>query len=218
MFEIRTKSGAVQAKAVVIATGAEHKRLGVPGEERLAKRGVYYCAICDGPLFKGKDVVVAGGGNSAMGAALLLSKIGANKVYVVDMSPALHGEEDVARQIKGNPKIAVFNDSTVEEMLGEKMLSGVRIKTAGQEKVLNAQGIFVEIGMEPASEIVDFVKKNERGEIVVNESCETSAPGVFAAGDVTNVLEKQIVVAAGEGAKAALSAARYLGRVTRWER
>lgn len=215
-FKITADESVHEAKTVIIATGAEHRRLNVVGEERLARRGVTYCVVCDGPLFKGKDVAVVGGGNSAMTAALMLSKIGVVKIYVIDNSPEIHGETSLVEQVKKDPKIAVFNNATVLEITGENVVSGIKFKTEGAENTLAVQGVFIETGLKPASEFVDFVEKNERGEIIVDVACKTSVEGVFAAGDVTNVPEKQIVVAAGEGAKAALSVAQYLGKLKKY--
>lgn len=215
-FKVLGEKNVYEARTVVVATGAEHRKLNVPGEERLARRGVTYCVICDGPLFKGKDVAVIGGGNSAMTAALLLSKVGASKIYLIDNSPEVHGEAPLVEQVKRDSKIAVLNNALVLEVLGENSVDGIKFKAAGVEKTLPVQGVFVEIGLRPASEAIDFVEKNERGEIIVDAACRTSVPGIFAAGDVTNVPEKQIVVAAGEGAKAALSVAQYLGKLKKY--
>ena len=214
-FEVRTdKDESYQAKAVIIATGKRPRPLNVPGEERLRARGVTYCAICDGPLFAGERVVVIGGGNSALEAADDMTKI-AEHVYLVSLTP-LTGDQILVDKIKGASNLTILLEHEVMEIEGSSRVEGITIKDlkSGDEKKLDVGGIFVEIGLIPNSEFArDITKLNKSGEIEVNCSCETGIPGLFAAGDVTDVPEKQIVVAAGEGAKAALQAHRYLQRL-----
>ena len=214
-FEVRTdKDESYQAKAVIIATGKRPRQLNVPGEERLRARGVTYCAICDGPLFAGERVVVIGGGNSALEAADDMTKI-AEHVYLVSLTP-LTGDQILVDKIKGASNLTILLEHDVMEIEGSSRVEGITIKDlkSGDEKKLDVGGIFVEIGLIPNSEFArDITKLNKSGEIEVNCSCETGIPGLFAAGDVTDVPEKQIVVAAGEGAKAALQAHRYLQRL-----
>ncbi len=214
-FEVRTdKDESYQAKAVIIATGKRPRQLNVPGEERLRARGVTYCAICDGPLFAGERVVVIGGGNSALEAADDMTKI-AEHVYLVSLTP-LTGDQILVDKIKGASNLTILLEHEVMEIEGSSRVEGITIKDlkSGDEKKLDVGGIFVEIGLIPNSEFArDITKLNKSGEIEVNCSCETGIPGLFAAGDVTDVPEKQIVVAAGEGAKAALQAHRYLQRL-----
>lgn len=199
------------AKTVIIATGKRPKRMGVPGEQELTGMGVAYCATCDAPLFAGLDVAVAGGGNSALEAALDLSKV-ANQVYLVSLTP-LTGDQVLQRKVNGSKNIALFVEHEVIRILGESNVDGVEIRRVGSDNIqrLGVSGIFVEIGLRPNSEmVIDTLNVNEVGEIIVDAKCRTGLAGVFACGDVTDVPFKQIVVAAGEGATAALSAYDYI--------
>jgi alkyl hydroperoxide reductase subunit F len=202
-----------QAKTVIIASGKKPKELGVPNERRLIGRGLSYCATCDGPLFSKKDVAVAGGANSAVQAAIEMAQV-ANKVYIVSRSPwradAIVAEK--AEQVRNLEKRVGYD---ILDILGENRVEGLRIrdKATGSEETLQVQGVFVEVGLSPNTAFAkDLLDLNDLGEIIVDCKCSTKAPGLFAAGDVTMVHEKQIVVAAGEGAKAALSAHEYLLR------
>jgi len=208
---LRTDKGAYEAKTAIIATGKRSKELGVPGESEFKNRGLTYCATCDGPLFSGKDVAVIGGGNSALDAALQLIKI-AREVYIVNNLPSLLGDPIMRQKVESSDIVTVFNGAQVLEVLGERMVSGIKIKSQDKEEHLSVQGIFVEIGLMPNSDFAQGLAKNELGELEVNNRNETSIPAIFAAGDVTDVPEKQIIIAAGEGAKAALSAFRYLSQ------
>ena len=214
-FEVRTERGdTYQARAVIIATGKRPRQLNVPGEERLKGRGVTYCAICDGPIFAGEKVAVIGGGNSALEAADDMVKI-ADHVYLVSVTP-LTGDQILIDKVKDAPNLTVFLEHQVLNIEGSNRVEGITIRDleTGGDKKLEAGGIFVEIGLIPNSDMVRGVAKLDKaGEIEVNSACETGIPGLFAAGDVTDVPEKQIVVAAGEGAKAALAAHRYLQRL-----
>ncbi len=214
-FEVRIEKGETyQGRAVIIATGKRPRTLNVPGEERLKGRGVTYCAICDGPLFEGMKVAVIGGGNSALEAADDMTKIGEH-VYLVSLTP-LTGDQVLIDKVKGATNITIFTEHETLEILGDNFVSGIRIRDlkSGEERSLEVGGVFVEIGLIPNSELAKgLVNLNRLGEIEVNCACETGIPGLYAAGDVTNAPEKQIVVAAGEGAKAALQAHRYLQRL-----
>jgi alkyl hydroperoxide reductase subunit F len=203
-----------QAKAVIVASGKRPRPLNVPGEEKLRSKGVTYCSICDGPLFAGMKVAVIGGGNSALEAADDMIKI-ADHIYLVSLT-RLTGDQILIDRVKQAKNLTVFLEHEVLEVSGEKMVEGIRLRAldSKQEKKLDVAGVLIEIGLIPNS---DFAKEvaplNRFGEIVVSCSNETGVAGLFAAGDVTNVPEKQIVVAAGEGAKAALQAHRYLQRL-----
>ncbi|MCK5576746.1 MAG: FAD-dependent oxidoreductase [Dehalococcoidales bacterium] len=202
------------SKAVVFAAGKKPKKLDVPGEAEFTGRGVSYCAICDGPIFAGQRVAVVGGGNSALEAVLDLVNI-AEHVNLVSQT-ALTGDPVLIAQLKGGQNLDIYLEHRVEEIDGQDFVAGVVIKDvkSGKVKKLDVTGVFIEIGMVPNSEPVkDIVELNELAEIPVDRSCETGVPGLYAAGDVTDVPEKQIVVAAGEGAKAALEAHRYLQRL-----
>jgi len=215
-FELRTDAGeSYRAKAVIIATGKRPRQLNVPGEEKLRGRGVTYCAICDGPLFAGDNVAVIGGGNSALEAVDDMIKI-AERVHLVSLTP-LTGDQILADKVKAANNLTIFLEHEVLEIQGESRVEGIKIRDlkTRQEKELKVGGIFIEIGLIPNSEpFRGIVSLNRLGEIEVNCANETGVPGLFAAGDVTNVPEKQIVVAAGEGAKAALQAHRYLQRLS----
>jgi alkyl hydroperoxide reductase subunit F len=203
-----------QSRVVVFAAGKKPRKLNVPGETEFSGRGVSYCAICDGPVFTGQRVAVVGGGNSALEAVLDLVKI-AEHVDMVSLTQ-LTGDQVLIDQLKDAKNLNVFIEYQTEKIVGQGFVSAMVIKdTKSQEKKrLAVGGIFIEIGMVPNSEpIKDLVELNRWGEVPINCSCETTVPGLYAAGDVTDVPEKQIVVAAGEGAKAALQAHRYFRRL-----
>ncbi|MBI4335360.1 MAG: FAD-dependent oxidoreductase [Candidatus Omnitrophica bacterium] len=208
---VKTDKEIYDARAVIVASGKKSRELSVPGEHEYKNRGVSYCATCDAPLFAGKDVAVIGGGNSALDAALQLIKI-ARRISIINISPALGGDPIMREKIVGSDIVTVYNNSQVTAVLGEKMVTGVSIKKEGSQETLPVKGIFVEIGLVPNSEFVKDVEKNNLGEIKINNRNETNVPGIFAAGDVTDVPEKQIIIAAGEGSKAALNAFRYLAQ------
>jgi NADH-dependent peroxiredoxin subunit F len=215
-FEVRSDTGqSYQGKAVIMASGKRPRPLDVPGEDRFRGRGVSYCATCDGPLFEGMNIAVVGGGNSALSATQDLTRIGKH-VYLISLTP-LTGDAVLIERIKAAPNLTVLTEHETVSLKGDSLLSKITIRDMRTDatKELNVEGVFIEIGLIPNSDPVkDLVSLNELGEIEINCSCETSVAGFFAAGDVTNTPEKQIVVAAGEGAKAALQAHRYLQRLT----
>lgn len=195
-----------QSKTVLLAMGSTPRKLGVTGEREYAGKGVAYCAICDGPLFKGKDVIVAGGGNAAVEAALDLSKI-ASKVILVHRSQ-LRADQILIDEMTHKDNIEVHLEMKIDSILGTDRVTG--IKTT-EEQILKVEGVFIEIGYVPNLGVFkNEVVLNEKGEIDIDLKNQTSLEGVFAAGDVTNVPYKQIVIAAAEGAKAALSINEYL--------
>ncbi|MDP8292948.1 MAG: FAD-dependent oxidoreductase [Candidatus Orphnella occulta] len=206
---IKTDKVQYEAKAVIIASGKMPKELGIKGEEEFKGKGIAYCATCDGPLFADKQVAVIGGGNSALDAAIGLEKI-ASKIYIINIGEALTADAIMQEAVKKSDKITVLNKSRIVEVKGEKFVKAIEIERNNVKEEIAVEGVFVEIGLVPNSDFVEVVDKNSLNEIIINCACETSTPGIFAAGDVTNVPEKQIIVAAGEGAKAALSAFRYL--------
>lgn len=208
-FLVKTDKDNYQAKTIIVASGKRSRELGVTGEREFKNKGLTYCATCDGPLFAGRDVAVIGGGNSALDAALQLIKI-ANKIYVINITDNLTGDGIMQEKIRADKKVFIFNNSRVKEILGDSFVQAIKIEEDKEERVFDVQGIFVEIGLIPSSEFASDLEKNERKEIIVNQRNETNIPGIFAAGDVTNVPEKQIIIAAGEGAKAVLSTFRYL--------
>ena len=214
-FEIETDDGSkYQAKAVIVATGKRPCPLNVVGEEKLKGRGVTYCSICDGPMFSGKRVAVIGGGNSALEAADDMAKI-AEHIDLVSVTP-LTGDQVLIDKVTPLPNLSMYLEHEVVEIEGETFVESLTIRDTKSKETrkLPLAGIFVEIGLLPNSNAVkDVVYLNKAGEIEVSCSNETDVPGIYAAGDVTNVPEKQIVIAAGEGAKAALQAHRYLRRL-----
>ena len=203
-----------QAKAVILATGKRPRKLNVPGEAEFTGRGVTYCAICDGPVFSGQRVAVVGGGNSALEAALDMVKI-AKHVDLVSLTP-LTGDAILIKKLDKAKKLNILTEYETEKIEGDNLVNGIIVKNlkSGKSKRLEVTGVFIEIGLEPNSEPVKgLVELNKLGEVRVNCACETNVAGLYAAGDVTDVPEKQILVAAGEGAKAALQAHRYLQRL-----
>ncbi len=209
---VKTNKGAYEARTAIIASGKKSRELNVPGEREFKNKGLTYCATCDGPLFSGKDVAVIGGGNSALDAALQLIKI-AKHVYIINITSSVGGDAIMREKVEASKNVTVLNNSQVTAIVGERMVSGIKIRREGKEEQLVLQGIFVEIGLIPNSDFANEVEKNQFGEIKVNSCNETNIPGIFAAGDVTDVPEKQIIIAAGEGSKAALSAFRYLSQL-----
>ena len=211
-FEVGDADGSKYlGRTVIICSGKRPRMLNVPGEERLRGRGLTYCEVCDGPLFQDMDVAVIGGGNSALEAAIDMTKI-ARRIYVVSLTP-LTGDNILKEKAREASNVSIITGVETLEVLGEGAVSGIRVKDTegGQERVIELGGVFVEIGLIPNSDFVrDMLTLNDLGEILINCACETGVPGLYAAGDVTNVPAKQIVVAAGEGAKAALQAHQYL--------
>ncbi|MBI4149862.1 FAD-dependent oxidoreductase [Candidatus Woesearchaeota archaeon] len=201
-----------QARAVILAFGKVSRTLGIPGEDKFMGRGVSTCVTCDGPLFKGKDVTVVGGGNSAVEGAIEMAAL-AKKVYVVHRRKQFTADETSLEKMKKLKNVELVFDSVITEVLGNKFVTGVmteNVVTKAKRK-LDVQGMFLEIGyLVDTSMVKDLVKLNDKKEIIVDERCNTSCPGLFAAGDVTQVPFKQTVISAGEGAKAALECHRYL--------
>ncbi len=196
------------APAVIIATGAGWRRLGVEGETEYIGRGVAFCPHCDGPLYKGKDVVVVGGGNSGVEAAIDLAGI-CNKVYVLEFAETLKADNVLIDKANKIENIEIFTSLMTTRVLGDgNKVQAIMVKDriTGKERQLPIDGVFVQIGLSPNSQIFEGLGKTQSGEIIIDSACRTSLKGVYAAGDVTNVPYKQIVIAMGEGAKAALSA------------
>ena len=215
-FLVHTGSGATfLGSTVLLATGKRDRPLNVPGEKELVGRGVAYCSTCDAPFYKGQKVAVAGGGNSAFTAALDLLKVDA-QVTLINFVEGWQADPVMIESAKKHgDRVKYLDEHEVVRIEGAAKVSGVVAKDrkTGEEKQLEVSGIFVEIGLLPNSEPVDgLVDLNERKEVVIDCFCRTSLEGLYAAGDVTTVPHKQIVISAGEGAKAALSAYDYLTR------
>ena len=213
-FEVKTdKDGTYQSKTLIVTSGGRQKRLEVPGEDKFNGKGVAYCSTCDAPFFEGKDVAVVGSGNSALEGVIDLAAY-AGKIYLLIRSEKLKGDPVVEKKAASFSKLQIINHVEVEEILGDKAVTGLRYreKNSDEVKELEVNGVFVAIGVIPNTGFVrNLVTKNEAGEILVNfETAETSRKGVFAAGNVTNDPFKQNNIAAGDGVRAALSAYAYL--------
>lgn len=198
-----------EAKTVIIASGKRTRELNVPGENKFKNKGLTYCATCDAPLFAKKTVAVIGGGNSALDATIQLTKI-AKEIYLINIASSLTGDAVMQEQVESNNMVHILNDTEVISIEGEKFVNAITLKTKEKQQTLGVEGIFIEIGLMPNTEFMSQIELNDSKEIKVNCRNETNIDGIFAAGDVTDVPEKQIIIAAGEGSKAALSAFRYL--------
>jgi len=199
------------SKTLIIATGKRPRSLDVPGEKELIGKGVSYCSTCDAPLFARSDVAVIGGGNSALEAVIDLARF-ANKVYMVSLTPVT-GDNVLYDKVKGYSIVEILTGYDTTRVIGSSVVEGVEIKSVETDKIkrLNVEGIIIEIGLFPNSDLViDTLKTNRIGEILIDNKCSTGLSGVFACGDVTDVPFKQVVIAAGEGAKAALAAYDYI--------
>ncbi len=221
-----------ETKAVLVASGIHPRELGVPGETELKGKGVTYCTVCDGPLFRGKTTATIGAGNSALESALMMSEI-AEKVYVLTKYPKNNkdgfpkGETILTKKLLEKKNVEIIYSAMTTEITGEDLVSGVKYKIVGKEptdvspvadsgvvKEIQVNAAMVHIGAIPNSNFVDCVNKNKGAEIEINLKGETSCPGIFAAGDVTTLPHKQIIIAAGAGATAGLSAIEYINK---WE-
>jgi thioredoxin reductase (NADPH) len=202
-----------RARTLIVATGASAKWLGVPGEEKLRGRGVSACATCDGFFFRDRELVVVGGGDTAMEEANFLTKF-ASKVTIVHRRDEFRASKIMQDRVMANPKVTVIWDSVVEEILGADAVTGVRLRNVKTEdgSELATDGVFMAIGHTPNTSLLDGQVELANGYVVVDEpTTKTSVPGVFAAGDVTDVIYRQAVTAAGQGCKAAIDAERFLG-------
>jgi alkyl hydroperoxide reductase subunit F len=216
--QVKFASGAtLKAKTVILATGARWREMNVPGEQQYRNKGVAYCPHCDGPLFKGKRVAVIGGGNSGVEAAIDLAGIVAH-VTLLEFDVQLRADAVLQRKLHSLPNVTVITSAQTTEVTGDgQKVNGLRYKDRQSGETLNVEleGIFVQIGLLPNTDwLKGTVELSPRGEIIVDNRGETSIPGVFAAGDVTTVPYKQIVIAVGEGAKASLSAFDHLIRTS----
>lgn len=207
---LSTFSGEYRSKAVLLATGSNPRKLGVPGEDAFSGKGVTYCAICDGPLYKGRDVIVAGGGNSAVEAAIDLAKT-SSSVTIVHRSQ-LRADQILVDQLYALPHVKVMLQTQIQSITGDEKMKGIIAKDSlGQEIKLDGEAIFIEIGYNPNLSVFQgLLAVNGKGEVLISERHETSEEGIFAAGDLTQIEHKQIIVAAAEGAKAALNINQWL--------
>lgn len=211
-FTVKTKKQEYKAKTIIFATGSERRKLDVKGAKEFENKGVSYCALCDGPLFKDKTVAVIGGSDSASKEALLLSEH-AKKVYIIYRKDKLRAEPINLQRVLKNEKITIIYNTNITEIKGDKFVNSVMLDTNYKnQKELQVDGVFIEIGQMPGSYLVERlgVKVNEKNEIIINKDSETNVDGVFAAGDVTNTKFKQGIVAAAEGSTASFSLYKYI--------
>ena len=211
-FQVKTDDDTYLGLSIIIASGAHHTELGVFGEEKLAHKGVSYCATCDGPLFRDKDVVVVGGGDSAVKEALFLTKF-ARKVSLVHRRDRLRATKILQKRASSNEKMGFICESIVTEILGDDSVNGVKIKNVKtqKEKDLACQGVFIFVGIEPATKFLKgLLDTDESGYIITDDDMVTSVDGIYACGDARKKLFRQVVTACGEGATAAFSAQQYV--------
>ena len=217
LIEVQLESGAsLKSKSIIISTGARWRNINVPGEHEFKNKGVAYCPHCDGPLFKGKRVAVIGGGNSGVEAAIDLAGI-VGHVTLIEFDTALRADAVLQRKLKSLKNVDVFTNAQTTEITGDQKVNGLIYKdrATGELKKVELEGVFIQIGLVPNTDwLKGVVELTKHGEIVVDARGQTSVPGVFAAGDVTTVPFKQIIIAAGDGAKAALGAFDHLIRTS----
>lgn len=208
--KVFTNQSSYQGQALVVATGAKFKKLGIEGEDEFIGKGISYCATCDGPLFSGKKVMVVGGGDSAITEALILSKM-VGKVYVIHRRDQLRAQKFLQERAFENKKIEFIWNSILEKIIGKDFVESVVIKNVKSEakREMAIDGIFIYIGIEPNTDFVN-VDKDVNGFILTNQKMETSSGGIFAAGDCRSKIARQISISVGEGALAAIAAEKYL--------
>ncbi len=210
--KVITDCGEYEAAAVIIATGAKHRLLGLEGEEELIGCGISFCAVCDGAFYAGKDVAVIGGGNSALQEAILLSE-SCRSVHIIQNLPVLTGEDKLIKILHAKSNVNFTYNSVVTKLLGENELTGIIIRNTetGEDDRIILDGIFIAIGLIPDNEVAKgLIKVNSKGYIISDESSVTSCEGIFAAGDCRTKEVRQIATAIADGATAALSACKYL--------
>ena len=211
LFTVKTVSEVVlKSKSLILTQGKKPRKLGVANEEQYLGRGLSICSTCDGPLYAGKKIAVVGGGNSALQTAVEMSNIAGSVSLIVRRT--IRADPVYTKMFETKKNIAVHLNSEITALQGDKFLTGITIKNEkGEEQTVDVDGVFIEIGWLPNTDILDgFVELNDKKEIVVDINCHTTKEGVFAAGDVTSVKSKQIIIAAGDGAKAALEAHEYV--------
>lgn len=213
-FRVETESGkSFETKTVVLASGSRRKHLGIPGEAKFEGKGVVFCSTCDAPLFPDKTVAVVGGGNAGLEAVVDLFPY-AKKIYLIVRSNALKGDQITQDEVRANPKVEILYNTQSEEVLGSDFVTGLKYKdtVSGESKTIDVEGVFVEIGAVPNSELVKgVVEINPAGEVLIDHKTgATSKAGIWAAGDVTDEIYKQNNISVGDAVKAALSAYNYL--------
>jgi len=210
IFKIKTNKGEYESKSVIIATGSHPRKLDVKGEEEFLKKGVTYCAICDGPLYNKMEIAIIGGGNSALEAVDFTNKI-AKKVYLIHRRNEFRAYEYLLERLKGMKNVEIITPANVKEIMGNKFVTGIKIEHKGKERELKVSGVFVEIGRVPNTDFVkNLVKLDKGGHIIVDVYTKTSVQGLFSAGDCTSIQNYQYAVSAGQGCTALLEAAKYI--------
>jgi thioredoxin-disulfide reductase len=213
VFKVVTSKNEYLSKTVIIATGSNPKKLNVPGEKEFYHKGVSYCYVCDMPLFAKKTVAIIGGGNSALESGILASKI-CQKAYIINKNPKFKGDKVLFEEVSKKENVEIIYNALTQEIYGDEFVKGIKYldQNTGEIKDLKVDGVFIHIGLKPNTDFApdQWQIKNEYGEIIINELCQTKIPGLFAAGDVTNIPHKQIGIAVGQGIIAALEVVRYL--------
>ena len=212
IFKVNTENESYETRTVLIAAGAHHSKLGIPGEEEYIGKGVSYCATCDGAFYKGKVAAVNGGGDVAVEDAIFLARF-CEKVYLIHRRDELRAAKILQDELFGLPNVEVIWDSVVQEIQGEGKVTNLRVKNIKENKVsdLNVDGIFVAIGIHPSTEIfADIVECDENGYVIAGEDCATNVHGIFAAGDCRKKRLRQIVTSVADGANAVTAAQDYL--------
>ncbi len=212
VFTVTTEKGDMTAYAVILATGAKHRHLGIPGEQEFSGRGVSYCATCDGPFFKGKRMLVVGGGDAACDEAIFLSKLSPSILHI-HRKDRFRAQAALAERVMSNPNIEVRFGTVAKEIKGDTKVRTVVLETAGKAYEEAVDAVFIFIGSDPRTEIVKDIPKDEGGYVITDQRMQTSVPGLFAVGDVRATPFRQIVVAAGEGAVATHCAAQYIDEI-----
>ena len=209
--EVMTSKNAYQAKTIIIATGADNRKLGLENESDLIGKGISYCATCDGNFFKKKDVAVVGGGNTALEDALYLSSI-ANKVYLIHRRDQFRGDQSVVEKLKEQDNVEFVYNSNVTKLIADESLASIEVTNKdGSTKNIPVKGLFIAIGKVPENEnFKNLINVDEAGYIIADESCHTNIPGIFVAGDTRNKELRQLVTATADGAIAATEAVKYL--------
>jgi alkyl hydroperoxide reductase subunit F len=214
-FSVKTGEGSSEhSRSVIVAGGRIPKSLGIKGEKEYLNKGVSYCAWCDGPIFKNKDIAIIGGGNSALDTAINIER-SVKSIVIINPTNELTGDKIMIDKVTNAQNIRVLNNTEIISINGDKFVSSISVKPVDKDKPedLKLSGVFIEIGSIPATDYLkNLVKLNDKGEIVVDKYNMSSVEGLYAAGDITDIEEKQIVTAAGEGAKAAIMASKYIAR------
>lgn len=210
-YQLKLTNGKTfDTKTIVFAAGAAHRKLGIKGEDEFTGRGVAYCAVCDAAFYRDKTVAVVGGGDSALGEAMLLSKF-AQKVYLIHRSESFKANKLIQERIKNVPNVEIILNTQVLEIIGDKKVEKIKISQENSEKEISLDGVFVAIGSKPNSELLaNLVELDKGGYVVADEDGVTSAKGIFAAGDVRTKKLRQVITAASDGANCVISAEEYL--------